>query len=85
MEETDSFDLPVQKRLWVIEKNWEKFKASILLKAPGTNNSLKTTTSPSLKHTEKNRNGQRNTGPHEGLKNFVFRPRKSKIFEGFKQ
>jgi len=27
MEETDSFDLPVQKRLWTIEKNWEKFTA----------------------------------------------------------
>jgi len=33
MEKIDSFDLHVQKRTWVIEKNWEKFRASILLKA----------------------------------------------------
>jgi len=33
MEEIDSFDLPIQKRLWMIEKNWENFRASILLKA----------------------------------------------------
>jgi len=26
MEEIDSFDLTVQKRLWMIEKNWEKFR-----------------------------------------------------------
>jgi len=32
MEEIDSFDLHVQKRLRRIEKNWEKFRASILLK-----------------------------------------------------
>jgi len=26
MEEINSFDLHVQKRLWTIEKNWEKFR-----------------------------------------------------------
>jgi len=34
MDEIGSFDKAVQKRLRKIEKNWEKFRASILLKAP---------------------------------------------------
>jgi len=33
MDEIDSFDKAVQKKLRKIEKNWEKFRASILLKA----------------------------------------------------
>jgi len=33
MDEIDSFDKAIQKRLRKIEKNWEKFRDSILLKA----------------------------------------------------
>jgi len=32
-DEIDSFDKAIQKRLRKIEKNWEKFRDSILLKA----------------------------------------------------
>jgi len=41
MEEIDSFDLPLQKRMWVIEKNWEKFTAFYFIEgAPANNNIL---------------------------------------------
>jgi len=84
MDEIDSFDKAVQKKLRKIEKNWEKFIDSTLLKAhPPPTTSWKITSPPALKHAEKNKNGLRNTEPCEGLKNFVFRPRKSNIFEGF--
>jgi len=50
MEEIDSFDLPVQKRLRKIEKNWEHFTAFYFVKnAPATNNSLENYYSTSLK------------------------------------
>jgi len=47
LEEIDSFDKPVQKRLRKIEKNWEHFTAFYFVKdAPATNNPRKTTTQP---------------------------------------
>jgi len=50
MEEIDSFDLPMQKRQWTIEKNWEKFTAFYFIEgAPATSSSLKNYYSNSLK------------------------------------
>jgi len=44
VEEIDSFDLPVQKRLWTIEKNWEKFTAYYFVKnAPANKNRQRNT------------------------------------------
>jgi len=50
MEEIKSFDKPVQKRLRMIEKNWEHFTAFYFVKgAPATNNWLENYYSTSLK------------------------------------
>jgi len=50
MEEIDSFDLHVQKRLRMIEKNWEKFTAFYFIEgAPATSSSLKNYYSTNLK------------------------------------
>ncbi len=50
MEEIDSFDKPVQKRLRKIGKNWEHFTAFYFVKdAPATNNPLENYYSTSLK------------------------------------
>jgi len=50
MEEIDSFDKAIQKRLRKIEKNWEKFTAFYFVEgAPATNNLLENYYSTSLK------------------------------------
>lgn len=50
MEEIESFDRGVQKRLRMIEKNWEHFTAFYFVKnAPATNNLLENYYSTSLK------------------------------------
>jgi len=50
MEEIDSFEKPVQKRLRKIEKNWEHFTAFYFVKgAPATNNGIENYYSTSLK------------------------------------
>lgn len=50
MEEIDSFDKPVQKRLRKIQKNWKHFTAFYFVKdAPATNNPLENYYSASLK------------------------------------
>jgi len=50
MDEIDSFDEPVQKRLRKIEKNWEHFTAFYFVKnSPATNNPLENYYSTSLK------------------------------------
>jgi len=50
MDEIDSFDKPVPKRLCKIEKDWEKFSIFYFVKGtPSTNNLLENYYSPSLK------------------------------------
>ncbi len=50
MDEIDSFDTKVQKRLRKIEKNWDRFTAFyFVLGAPATNNSIENYYSTSLK------------------------------------
>ena len=72
MEEIDSFDKAIQKRLRKIEKNWEKFTAFYFVEgAPATNNLLENYYSTSLKtHRKKQLRTDRGIQNHMKLKNF---------------
>jgi len=74
VEEIDSFDLPVQKRLWMIEKNWEKFTTFYFVKnAPANSNPLKNYYSTSLKtHRKKQLRTDRGIQDHMKPENLRF-------------
>jgi len=84
VEEIDSFDLPVQKRLWMIEKNWEKFTTFYFVKnAPATNNPIENYYSTSLKtHRKKQLRTDRGIQTHMKPEKLCFSAPKIEDFRG---
>jgi len=83
MEEIDSVDLPVQKRLRMIEKNWENFTAFYFVKnAPSNNNLLKNYYSNSLKTHRKKQEPTEEYMTMWSLKKLCFSVPKIEYFRG---
>jgi len=81
MDEIDSFDENVQKRLRKIEKNWDRFTAFYFVKgAPATNNPIENYYSTSLKTHRK-----KQFRSDEGIKNHMklSQMKRAGMLEGF--